>query len=345
MQPVRHKSHAQDISAIARRWGGLQNTALFVITGIGSVWLLGHAQSVLMPVIAAVVLGLLFGPLQARLERAGFPAFFGAIIILSGLLSISLVSARVLYIPLSQLSQQLPDISMAIEELVETGRAQILLLNDATELGETATSIDHGISNLGQALAEALPGVLGGVAASIPSAAAQFILLLGAFFFFLATRTTLRAQLLSLCMDRRAKLRTARIIADAEQSVSTYLGTVALINIGIAMVSGLAFMLAGVSNPWLWGALAGLFNFIPYIGPGILTVLLLGVGLIEDGTFIEIILPALLFFCINMLEANFVTPSILGQRLTVQPLLVVLSLAFWLWLWGIVGALLAVPIL
>ena len=84
---------------------------------------------------------------------------------------------------------------------------------------------------------------------------------------------------------------------------------------------------------------------MPYIGPLIVTLLLVGAGLLQDGGLASSLAPALVFFLINMMEANFVTPAILGRSLLIEPLFVVLSLAFWLWLWGPTGALLAVPIM
>ncbi|MEP0456823.1 MAG: AI-2E family transporter, partial [Roseibium sp.] len=108
---------------------------------------------------------------------------------------------------------------------------------------------------------------------------------------------------------------------------------------------GVLLALVGLPNAWFWGALAGVLNFVPYVGPLLLTLLLLGAGLLQEGTLLEIISPALVFFAVNFLEANFVTPTVLGRSLLIEPFFVFLSLGFWLWLWGPVGALMAVPLL
>jgi predicted PurR-regulated permease PerM len=318
-----------------------QRQAVYGILLILAIGAIGFAEAVLMPVTAAVLTGLLFGPVQARMERWGVASFLAAALILLGLLATVLAALRLMLLPFETWVDRLPEMWAALRLQLYSLRGLVLAVQDATEaVQETA-----GLEESGESVVLTGPELLGSIAASVPALGAQAVLFIGVLFFYLATRRRLRAKLLSLCLDRRARLRTARIIQDCEHVVSRYVGTIALINIGLAVTTGLALTLVGTPNAWFWGALAGLLNFVPYIGPAILTVLLLGVGLLQEGQWFQMVLPALTFFVINFIEANFVTPTILGRIMTIEPILVVISLAVWLWLWGPIGAFLAVPLL
>ena len=101
----------------------------------------------------------------------------------------------------------------------------------------------------------------------------------------------------------------------------------------------------GVPSPLLWGVLAALLNYVVYLGPAFMTAILFLVGLSLGGTLLEIATPAIVFLTLNLIEANLVTPNIIGRRMTLNPFIVFLSLAFWLWIWGPVGGFIAVPAL
>jgi predicted PurR-regulated permease PerM len=141
------------------------------------------------------------------------------------------------------------------------------------------------------------------------------------------------------------KKSAVEISHEIQQNISNYLFSVSLINIGLGIVvsGGLYFM--GVPNAAMWGMLVALLNFVPYFGPAAGIILLAAVGLLTFDTLWQAVLPPAWYLLLHLLEANLITPVLLGRRFTLNPVVVFVSLIFWTWLWGVSGALLSVPIL
>ena len=145
--------------------------------------------------------------------------------------------------------------------------------------------------------------------------------------------------------EREARLRTLKIMNDIEHNLTGYLSVVAIINVAIGICGGVAAWVAGLPDPLAWAVLGFILNFIPYIGALIVEVAMFMVGLVTFPTLTQALFAPVLFLALATLEGHFITPSIIGHRLTLNPLTVFLSLVFWTWLWGPVGAFLAVPLL
>jgi predicted PurR-regulated permease PerM len=143
----------------------------------------------------------------------------------------------------------------------------------------------------------------------------------------------------------RDKKRAIEISHEIQQNISTYLFSVSLINIGLGILVSLGCYFMGVPNAAMWGALVAVLNFVPYFGPVVGVVLLATVGLLTFDTFWQGVLPPTWYLLLHLLEANFITPVLLGRRFTLNPVVIFVSLIFWTWLWGVPGALLSVPIL
>jgi len=141
------------------------------------------------------------------------------------------------------------------------------------------------------------------------------------------------------------KKRAVEISHEIQQNISNYLFSVSLINIGLGVVAsgGLYFM--SVPNAVMWGMLVALLNFVPYFGPVAGMILLATVGLLTFDTLLKGLLPPAWYLLLHVMEANFITPVLLGRRFTLNPVVIFVSLIFWTWLWGVPGALLSVPIL
>jgi predicted PurR-regulated permease PerM len=131
----------------------------------------------------------------------------------------------------------------------------------------------------------------------------------------------------------------------AQRDIARFLGAQAIINVGVAIVTGVAVGLLGLPNPTLWGAIAGLLGFIPYLGPLATIVLLLIAGTLTFDSFTAMVAPAMAFGVINLIESNFVSPWFVGKRLEMAPLFVFTSVMVCGWIWGIAGAFIAVPLL
>jgi predicted PurR-regulated permease PerM len=138
---------------------------------------------------------------------------------------------------------------------------------------------------------------------------------------------------------------TARVIQQVVDATSTYLGTITLVNIALGLLVALILWAIGMESPLMWGGIVAVMNYIPYLGP-IVAALLLSVGglMVFDEPW-RAMLPAIIFVSLHLVEANIITPTVVGRRLTINPLLILLALSFWAWVWGTTGALLAVPLL
>jgi predicted PurR-regulated permease PerM len=219
---------------------------------------------------------------------------------------------------------------------------------------EYPISVFHDIKNAvmpstgtGQTVSvEANPAeMVGSALAAITPAISQFVLFFGTLVFFLATSSTLRQKLIIAFWTRDARLRMMRIWNDIEENLVSYVGLVTLINLALGTLTTAMLYLVGFPNPVTFGLLTVALNYVPYIGPAIIAVVLFCVGLVAMPSLGQALLAPALFVAIATVEGHFITPSIVGRRLTMSPFLVFLALAFWTWLWGPIGAFLAVPLL
>jgi len=131
---------------------------------------------------------------------------------------------------------------------------------------------------------------------------------------------------------------------EIQHGISTYLFSIGLINLGLGLVVGLVLALVGMPQPAMWGLLAACLNFIPYFGPVVGFVLIGTAGLLAFDSLSMGLLPAILYLGIHLLEANFITPLLIGRRVVLNPVVVFIALIFFVWLWGLPGAFVAVPV-
>jgi len=174
---------------------------------------------------------------------------------------------------------------------------------------------------------------------------AEFLLFFATLILFIASWRDLRRALIMNFGDRDARLRTLRILNEIEVHLGNYLLTVTVINIGVGVATGIICAITGMPNPAGLGALAAALNFIPIIGPVAMFVVLALIGLIALPTIGGGLMAALAFGGITFLEGHFITPTIIGRRLSLNALAVFIALAFWTWLWGPMGAFLSSPLL
>jgi predicted PurR-regulated permease PerM len=167
----------------------------------------------------------------------------------------------------------------------------------------------------------------------------------GSLFFMLLGRSRMRRVLVAFFDDRDARLRTLKIMNDIEHNLTGYLSMVGIINVAVGIAAGVIAWVVGLPDPLAWAVLGFLLNFIPYIGAFIMQLALFLVGLVTFPTLFQALIAPLLYLGFTTLEGHFITPSVVGRRLTLNPLTVFLALVFWTWLWGPIGAFLAVPIL
>jgi predicted PurR-regulated permease PerM len=187
--------------------------------------------------------------------------------------------------------------------------------------------------------------IVGAVLLAVTPAVSQFVVFFGTMIFFLITNIHLRRKLIVAFGTRDARLRVLRIWNDIEDNLAEYLGLVTMINVALGLITMTMLYLIGFPNPVTFGLLTIGLNYVPYIGPAIIALVLLLVGLVAMPTLALAALAPALFVAIATVEGHFITPSLVGRRLTLSPFLVFLALVFWTWLWGPIGAFLAVPLL
>ncbi|MGE0585968.1 MAG: AI-2E family transporter [Flavobacteriaceae bacterium] len=319
----------------------LGRASRLAVVGIGLTALVGvlyFAKLVFAPIALALVIGLMFGPLATRVERTGIPPAASASIIV--ILFITIIAAFVMAfaVPLSDWVERLPEIWRRLQAVVRDWKGVISTLGAAQEelrnltggAGVMSVKVDDG-------------GAVESVAILAPSILAQFIVFLASLYFYVASREAFRVAILRLCINRRLRWRVAHVFRDVERLVSRYLLSITLVNIGLGAVVAIALWAVGVESALLWGVLAGVLNYVIYVGPAIMVVILTGVGLAGfDGG--AVFLPPLIYLFFNFLEAQFVTPYVIGRNVTLNPFIVFLAIVFWLWLWGPVGGFVAVPL-
>ncbi len=321
----------------------LGNAARLAMVGVGLAVLLTvlrEGQVFLAPVTLAIVVGLMFGPVADRVERAGVPPALSAGIVVLLLLGVIATLTVLFAVPLSEWVARGP---LIWEKL----RGQLANFKEPLEGLSAFQSQLSSIFGGGEAMAVTVEdgSTVTGVAMLAPAIMAQVLIFLASLYFFVATREHIRISVLSLCVTRRMRWRTAHVFRDVETKVSRFLLSVTLINICVGCAVSLAMWVIGMPSPLLWGAMAAVLNYIPYVGQATMTVVLLAIGLGTRTGLEQILLPVACYLGINFVEGQIVTPHLIGRSLTLNPFLIFLSITFWLWSWGPVGGLVAVPTL
>ncbi|WP_206662417.1 AI-2E family transporter [Pseudohoeflea suaedae] len=302
--------------------------------------ILEYGQPILAPVALAIVIGLMFGPMADRLESLGLPPAISAVVVVLSFLILIMIFALAFAVPLSDWVNRLPLIWDRIRSIVADWKG---VMTSVGSLGDQLRELTGNNEGMKVQIDES--STAADLAYLAPNILAQVVIFLASLYFFLSSRHGIRNGILRLCMSRRLRWRVAHIFRDTENLVSRYLMAITVINVCLGAVVALAMFLLGVPSPILWGMLAGTLNYIVYIGPAVMVVILLGVGVSTFTVFPWILAPAAAYLFINFIEAQFVTPSVLGRQMTVSPFIVFLTLVFWLWMWGPIGGFIATPLL
>ncbi len=332
-----HRSGAVTIDSIILT---LSRISLIVLGIIGISFALHAGKVLLSPIVFAVVIGLMLGPTTDRLERTGLPSALSSFVVVVVLVTVIGAVGYFVVMPLSEWSRYLPLIWIKIQAVIADWKD---VLTSIESLRETLQSAAGDTGKMEVKIDDGSPVVEAAWLA--PTIFMQIIIFIASLFLFLETRHQIRLAVLSLCFERKLRWRVAHVFRDVEVLVSTYLLSITGINIGLGIVVAVAMAIAGIPSAILWGILAGLLNYAVYIGPAVMAVILLCVGLATGTTTAAYFLPAGIYLLINLLESQFITPRVLGRTLTLNPFVVFLAIGYWLWLWGPVGGFLAVPML
>src|SRR6476661_2203919 len=330
-------SDPKPVSEVAQIWRTAAQSATIGMFIILFVVALSLARPILLPVASAFVVTMMLGPLSVRAERYRVPSIVSAIVLWLLVIGVFYGVIVLLASPVVDWIGKAPDIGRNIQEklhVLDRPLAALQELRDALLPSEKKGSLGVDIASFVQ------PALL-----VVTPAIGQMFIFFGTLFFMLLGRSQLRRVLVVFFDAREDRLRMLRIMNDIEHNLTGYLSVVTVINIAVGICGGFAAWVAGLPDPVAWAVLGFILNFIPYIGALIMEAGLFMVGLVTFPTLTLALLAPLLFLALATLEGHFITPSIMGRRLTLNPLTVFLSLVFWTWLWGPVGAFLAVPLL
>lgn len=323
----------------------LSKLVSFSIIGIFAILLIGafyFARTFFLPVMLALLITLTFSPLVRYLRRHGIPSVVSAVLLVIAIFGFMGSAAYYLSDPLSQLISDSPAIAQRIEErfapLREPMRKVMSASAQLDELGNAGTPATEKVVVAQPGLAAWAANTLGGLSTTL---GATLVLVL----FLLSSGDLFLNKLVRILPTLSDKKRSVRLVHDVEFEVSRYLLTITAINLGFGVAVAIAMWVLGMSNPLLWGAVATVLNFIPYVGAAIGVGATFVAALITYDTIGPAFLAPAAYLLFHTLESAFITPLILGRRLELNVVVIFISLAFWGWIWGIVGALIAVPIL
>ena len=330
-------SDPKPVTEVASLWRTAAQSATIGMFVILFIIALSLARSVLLPIASAFVVTMMLGPLSARAERYRVPSLVSAFVLWMLVIGVCYGAIALLSAPAVNWIGKAPDIGRNIQEKLHVLDQPLAALQDLRD--KLLPSDSKG--GLG---VDIMTFVQPAVSIVTPAIGQTFIFF-GTLFFMLLGRARLRRVLVAFFDQRDARLRMLKIMNDIEQNLTGYLSVVALINIVVGVCGGIAAWVAGLPDPAAWAVLGFILNFIPYIGALIMEIAMFMVGLVTFPTVTQALVAPLLFLVFATLEGHFITPSIMGHRLTLNPLTVFLSLVFWTWLWGPIGAFLAVPLL
>ena len=326
------------LPGVASLWRATAQVATIGMFLIFLVAALYFARPILLPATTAVVVGLMFGPLSSRADKLGVPVIVTAIVLWLLVVLAFYLLIVLLASPLVDWLAKAPEIGANIRDKLHVLDRPIAALDSLREALMPKGKNDNGGVGF-DILTIVQPALL-----FVTPAIGQVVIFFGTLFFFLLGRLKLRHVLVVFFDKREARLRMLKIMNDVEHNLTGYLSVVALINFVVGLSATMIAYFVGLPNPVAWGVLGFILNFIPYIGALMMQLILLALGLVTFPSLTHALIAPALYLGFTTLEGHFITPGIMGRRLTLNPLVVFLSLVFWTWLWGPVGAFLAVPI-
>jgi predicted PurR-regulated permease PerM len=302
------------------------------------------ARSLLLPIVLALLLSLILYPAVRALKRARVPEAAGAAIIVATLAATVGLGLWQLFEPATDWIGKMPRIAEQVERRLWTLRKSVEQMTKAAEKVEALTSVEAQTKGSQQVVTKPpslISRIWGGTQDLLVSTAATLVLL----FFILASGDLFMRKLvrvLPTLSDKKTAVSVARTIQSA---IAKYLFTVTCINVALGVVTAIVMHLIGMPNALLWGVMVALFNYVPYIGAAVSGTVLTIVAFLTFDDLSDVLLVPLVYFTLETIEGQFITPILTGRSLTLNPVMIFLSMLLWGWIWGVVGALMAVPIL
>ena len=317
-------------------------TVLLACLAVGAT--LWAAQGLILPVLLAMFFALVGNPIIRTLQRLWVPRFLGALLVLVGGLSATFWLGSQLVQPASEWVRQVP---REMSQLAPKLREMTKPMQDANKAAENIARAAGG-ETTGKPVQVVRTEVNDPYKAltATPRLLASVLAVVLLTFFFMVYGDSLQRNALALFHTRQQKKLTVDILQSIEREISRYVLTISIINavVGLVFAAALYWLKVPLQEALLWGTMAAILNFAPYVGPliGIIIMLLMGFVAFDDW---HALVPAGIYLVLHTLEGQFITPIVLGRQMRLSPLILILALMVFGWLWGIVGLLLEVPLL
>ena len=344
---------------IRSRQADAASASLVIIAILGVLYTLYLAQEIVLPFVLAGVLNLLLQPAKRFLtNRLKFPSALASLLLIFALFTVVAGVAAGISVPASNWIGRAPEALPKLQEKLGPLRGPIEYLQKGAQqiehmMQQTGSDLpaatDGSEQKPGQTVTVKQPSSLGGVGMTVLAGTKAFLgqlfTIVIILFFLLWAGDTLLRSFVEIMPSFKDKRRVVEIGSEVEGNISGYLATITVMNILVGIANGLSTWACGLPDPLLWGTLAFLLNYIPILGPFSGVAIFFAVGLFTYNTIWWALLPAGIYLLIHVIEGETVTPMLIAARFTLNPVLVILSLFFWDWMWGVMGALLAVPLL
>lgn len=303
-------------------------------------FVLSTGAVVFLPPVVAMILTIVLSPLADRLVRIGLPNLLASFVSIVTLFALVMLALGLILQPAYDMVDQVPALARQVNERFQQLQGSFSWLSEINR--QFARIAGHSPNH---EVVIASPSVIEQLALATPSVVLEVLLTLLMTFFMIEARIRMKRRLLLERHSFGVSLRVARVMRDVQDRVASYILTVAQVNLGVGLIVALGAWAFGLRAPIMWGGLAFVFNFLPYVGPLAMMGLLGLVGLGTADTVLLGLVPMLAFLALHAIESNLVTPSILGARFTINPVAILIGISYFTWIWGVIGALLSMPIL
>ncbi len=323
------------------------------LLAVAVVFLLENAKPLMLPVVIAVAFAFVLSTPVRWLRRHGVSEYAGAGIVIASVLAVVVLLGSLLAAPAQQWWARAP---ATVHQLLESAQRLRHVAFPAAPVaapaarakpgapaasspdGTAADPITDRLADEGMSITRAALGQM--LSFAVSASATVFLL-----YFLLASERWLIDRTVEAIPRRRTRALLLSGIRQAQRDIGLFITTMGLVSIGLGIATGVALAAIGFPNAALWATTTAVLTFVPYIGPVLVTLALLVAGGMESGTGLAMLVPPALFLALHFVEANVVSPFVMGARLRISPVFVFLSVLFWSWLWGIAGAFVAVPLL
>lgn len=324
----------------------VRSASLLTLALLACIYTLYFAKELLLPVTLALLFMLLLqAPMRLLTARLRLPSPLAAALVILALFGCVGLMALAVSIPASDWIAKAPQTFAVLQEKLAFLKQPLAALQKVLHGVEQVTTPNPSPQGGQPVTVQPGSGLLGEVFSGTTLTLSRTFTTIIVLFFLLSAGDRLLRGLVEVMPRFKEKRQVVEIAAEIEQSVSAYLLTVSLMNALVGVATGIAMWLCGLPNPLLWGVAAFLLNYIPILGPLTGVGMFFAAGLLSLAWPWQALLPPALYLLIHLLEGETITPMLLANRFTLNPVVVIVSLFFWHFIWGVPGAFLAVPLL